>query len=104
GYSKYSKVINSHFAKYPGLNTVYKKFVRNFKSFSTVYLHDDIKDERCNYLNYWVCDQIINIIKGKSDDIHYDVFPKILTVRNNMKNMIFLQINVIVMIFFLMLR
>ncbi|KMZ87993.1 VIR protein [Plasmodium vivax] len=88
-YSKYCDVIKSHFAKYPGLDTVCKKFARNFTSLSTVFLHDNIKDKRCDYLNYWAYDQIIDIINGRSDLIYYDAFPKILTVWNSMKNMNF---------------
>ncbi|VUZ93927.1 PIR protein [Plasmodium vivax] len=86
-YSKYCEAINSYFAQYPGLDTVCKKFARNFTSFSTVFLRDNSKDKRCDYLNYWVYDQIINIIKGKSDHIYYKAFPKILTVWNNMESM-----------------
>ncbi|CAG9479605.1 unnamed protein product [Plasmodium vivax] len=86
-YSKYCEAINSYFAQYPGLDTVCKKFARNFTSFSTVFLRDNSKDKRCDYLNFWVYDQIINIIKGKSDHIYYEAFPKILTVWNNMESM-----------------
>ncbi|SCO65763.1 VIR protein [Plasmodium vivax] len=88
-YSNYCDVIKSHFAKYPELETVCKKFARNFTSISTVQLHNNIKDKRCDYLNYWVYDQLINNINGRSDLIYYDAFPKILILWNSMKNMNF---------------
>lgn len=81
----YCKSINSFMSNYSWLKNYCEKFANNLINIS-YNAQDGIVDKRCDYLNYWVCDEVIKNIGSSDTENFIQITAKLLVAWSNINS------------------